>query len=223
MAKQRTFRELPMRQLELGPNYRKSRDDDYICELAENLKRRGWLSALLVAQLAPDRFAVIVGSQRFLAAKLGGIETAPCFVSDGEPDELEVLADQLSENSLRRNPCPIENARGFDRLIKLSGLAAKTVAERFGWSAATVCRDVGLLRLPLEDQELIRVGEMSKAEGYLKVRKPRPSAPDRPKPLKIVVTDYTVAITARRGQVDPARAEEVLREAAKALRKNGTA
>jgi len=120
-------------------------------ELAESIREKGVLQPLLVREITPGLYEIVAGERRFQAARLAGLEKIPVIVKDLSPQEALELA--LIENLQREDLNPIEEARGYQRLMQEFGLTQEEVAQRVGKSRAAVANTLRLLRLPEDIQE----------------------------------------------------------------------
>lgn len=112
-------------------------------ELAESIRLHGVLQPLLVRRLA-DGYELIAGERRWRAARLAGLTSVPAVVrSDAGNDEQLVLG--LIENLQRTDLDPIEEARGFTRLIEEFGLTHEEVAQRVGKHRVSITQSLRLL------------------------------------------------------------------------------
>ena len=103
----------------------------------------------VVADHADDdhRFHILAGERRWTAARRAGMTDVPCMVRDAVTDDGARAELMLIENLQRQDLQPLEEARGYQRLVDL-GLSQRTIAERVGCSQAHVSRRVALLELP---------------------------------------------------------------------------
>ena len=118
-------------------------DAEPLGELAESIRLHGVLQPLLVRRLA-DGYELIAGERRWRAARLAGLNAVPAVVrNDAGNDEQLVLG--LIENLQRTDLDPIEEARGFRRLIEEFGLTHEEVAQRLGKHRVSVTQSLRLL------------------------------------------------------------------------------
>lgn len=132
-----------------------------IQQLSESIKTLGVLQPILVRRLkagegSPNNvlYEVVAGERRWRAANLANLTKIPAFIRD--LTEKEVLEIALVENIQRENLNPLEQARGFQRLIEEFGLTQNEVAERVGKDRASIANFIRLLKLPIEVQELLQ-------------------------------------------------------------------
>ena len=138
------------------------RDIGDISELAESIKNQGIFQNLTVIKggagvpEGKEGYTVIIGHRRLAASKLAGLETLPCSVA--EMDEKEQIATMLLENMQRSDLTYYEQAQGFQMMLDL-GETQTTIAEKTGFSPATVSRRLQLTKL---DQEKLKEVSESK-------------------------------------------------------------
>lgn len=120
-------------------------------ELAESIKVNGILQNLTVVPIYGElthefngQYTVVIGHRRLAAAKLAGIETVPCIVSD--MTGMQQIRTMLTENMQRTDLTVYEQAQGFQMMLDL-GDTVDQIAERAGFSKSTVRRRVKLLEL----------------------------------------------------------------------------
>lgn len=142
--------ELPIELLKPHPkNPRKDVGD--VTELAESIKANGIFQPLTVLSGdAVDGYTVIIGHRRLAAAKLAGLRTVPCNVA--EMTEQEQVSTMLLENMQRNDLTVYEQAQGFQMMLDL-GETEQSIAEKTGFSKATVRHRVKLLELDREEFE----------------------------------------------------------------------
>ncbi len=128
-------------------------------ELAASIKEKGILQPLLVREITPGLYELVAGERRFRAAQIAGLERVPVIVRDLSPQEALELA--LIENLQREDLNPIEEARGYARLIQEFGLTQEEVAKKVGRDRSTVANALRLLKLPEDLQEDVLEGRLS--------------------------------------------------------------
>lgn len=142
-----------------------------INELSESIKALGVLQPILVRPYAGG-YQIVAGERRFRAANRAGLAQVPVIIRDlGERETLEIA---LVENIQRQSLNPIEEAKGYQRLIEDFSLTVQEVAERVGKDRATVANIARILKLPSAVQEMVRDGRISlgHAKAILTVKEP---------------------------------------------------
>jgi ParB family chromosome partitioning protein len=140
-----------------GANPRKELGD--LTELADSIKSMGVMQNLTIVpwvchltQKGADRpekqkemgYTVVIGHRRLAAAKLAGLETVPCIISD--MDYKTQLSTMLLENMQRSDLSVYEEANGFKQLT-LFGINESEIAKLTGFSKKTIKRRMQLLDL----------------------------------------------------------------------------
>ncbi len=144
-------------------NPRKSFDKTSLDELADSIRTSGVLSPLLVRENAAG-YEIVAGERRFRAAKLVGLKEVPCIVRKFE-SESEVRRAQIIENLQREDVAPIEEAQGFQDLLKEIGdggekAAVKGIAEQIGKSVRHVYARLQLLGLSEPVKKAVEAGKL---------------------------------------------------------------
>ena len=124
---------------------RRTFKDDELQELAQSIATHGVLQPLVV-QPDGDGYRIIAGERRFRAARLAGLSAVPAVVRT--TTGIEHLELALVENLQRADLNPIEEARGYHRLMEVGGHTHEQLARRVGKSRVTVTNALRLLKLP---------------------------------------------------------------------------
>ncbi len=136
--------------------------------LAETIAEQGLLQPLGVIRMDENRYRVVYGNRRRVAAIKLSMERVPCILLNGEDKDL--LLRQLIENVQREELNDMEKARAFARLRsriaemhhnKSSTELDEATGKAVGLTGRTVRRYLGLLELPHEVQSLIKSGELT--------------------------------------------------------------
>jgi ParB family chromosome partitioning protein len=142
-----------------------------ISELTESIKALGVLSPILVRPYAGG-YQIVAGERRFRASTRAGLSQVPVIIRDlGERETLEIA---LVENIQRQSLNPIEEAKGYQRLIEDFSMTVQEVAERVGKDRATVANIARVLKLPPVVQDMLRDGRITlgHAKAILTVKEP---------------------------------------------------
>lgn len=118
---------------------------DELAELAKSITNHGILQPLIVERDG-DRYRIIAGERRFRAARLAGLSRVPAVIRSTVGVQHLELA--LIENLQRSDLNPIEEARGYRRLMELDNQTQDQVAQRVGKSRVSVTNALRLLNLP---------------------------------------------------------------------------
>ena len=138
-------------------------------ELASSIRTAGVLQPILVRPLPdkPGSFSLVAGERRWRAAQRAGLTHIPAVVR--ELDEPEVTQLALIENLHRSDLNPVEEARGYKRLIEETGKGQQALAELVGKSRVHVTNTLRLLKLPESVLRRLERGELTAGHGRLLV------------------------------------------------------
>ncbi|MBU2606736.1 MAG: ParB/RepB/Spo0J family partition protein [Alphaproteobacteria bacterium] len=155
---------------------RRTFDEVALNELAESLKAKGVLQAILVRPDPKDRgkFQIIAGERRWRAAKIAGLKSIPALVR--EIDELELLEIGIIENVQRADLNPIEEAEAYEALIKRFGRTQDSLAQSVGKSRVHIANTLRLLQLPESARAYVRDGKLSAGHARAALGAPDPEA-----------------------------------------------
>ena len=138
---------------------RQAFDEKALDELKSSLDQAGLLQPIIVRPAGEVGFELIAGERRCRAAEALGWETIDALVRDVDDRTLLTLA--LVENLQRDALSPIDEARGYQRMIEEFGVSQGEVGELVGRDRSTVANALRLLRLPQTVQDLVHGGKLS--------------------------------------------------------------
>ena len=137
---------------------------DELRELQESVNANGLLQPITVRKTPNGSgFQLIAGERRLRAATNLGWKKIQAVVRD--LGDREVLTLALVENLQRSDLNPVEEAKGYDRLIREFGHTQQTVAEMVGKDRSTVANVLRILQLPDAVRELIEQGHLSAGQA----------------------------------------------------------
>lgn len=161
-------------------NPRKRFDEAKLQELANSIKSHGVLQPLLGREIdreegQPRLVEIIAGERRFRAAKLAGENNIPVMIRN--LTDTEVLHAQVIENLQRDDLHELEEAEGYERLLKENDrtgqpYTADSIAAEIGKSRAYVYARLKLLDLCQEAREACYAGEIDASTALLIARIP---------------------------------------------------
>lgn len=137
-------------------------DPAAIRELADSIRERGVLQPVLIRP-AGDRYQLVAGERRFLAAQEAGFNTIPAIVRPLTDRESLLIA--LIENVQRENLNPVDEARAYYRLAAEYGLPHEEIAKRVGKDRSTVSNIIRFNNLPTDVLALMESGRLSAGHG----------------------------------------------------------
>ena len=142
MEHQFEFINLRVDNIDTGMNIRSSFDDESMNALIESVKIYGVLEPPIVAVIE-GRNSLIAGERRIRAAKAAGIEEVLCKVYSGL-DSSDIFEIMLTENLLRADLNPIEEAVGFKKILD-ANMSQEELGRRIGRSQEYVSNRMKLL------------------------------------------------------------------------------
>ena len=146
---------------------RKIFDEEKLQDLTNSIKERGIIQPIIVRKSVTDlsKYEIIAGERRWLAAQKAGLHEVPVVII--EADDLKSLEFAIVENVQRHDLNVIEEAQGYQRLIKDFTYDQEKVAKFIGKSRSHISNFLRLLTLPTEVLKLIESKELS--PGHAKI------------------------------------------------------
>jgi len=138
---------------------RKKFDEEALGELADSIAKHGVLQPLLVRPLTNGGYQLIAGERRWRASRMAGLTQVPVIIKNLSDEEASVIS--LIENLQREDLDPVEEAKGYHRLITEYGLTQEEAAAQVGKSRPAVTNSLRLLKLPDEVLALVSGGALS--------------------------------------------------------------
>ncbi|MBH87736.1 MAG: chromosome partitioning protein ParB [Pelagibacterales bacterium] len=154
--KDNTFDHLPIELIK--PNSlqpRKSFDMELLNELADSIRDKGVLQPIVVRESKGKNqsWQIIAGERRWRAAQIAGLHKIPVYIKNLKDDEVAIVA--LIENIQRENLSPIDEAKGYKRVMEKFSITQEELAKTMHRSRAYIANFTRLLSLPIEVQKLL--------------------------------------------------------------------
>ncbi len=153
-------------------------------ELSESIRENGVLQPLLVRE-KNGGYEIIAGERRYQASRLAGLEELPVIIKDVDDQKMLELA--LIENLQRSDLNPIEEARGYKRLLKESGMTQEALSKAVSKSRSAITNSLRLLDLPETVQQMLFDGKLT--AGHARAILAVPYEDDRIRLAEKVVAD----------------------------------
>jgi ParB family chromosome partitioning protein len=168
--------ELPIKDIRPNPfQPRQDVDPAALEELVSSIKQAGLLQPIVVRKALGGNgaYELIAGERRLRACQQLGWERIPAV--QREADDRTLLTLALIENLQRDDLSPVDEARGYDRLIAEFSLAQQDVADAVGRDRSTVANALRLLKLPAAVLQMLHEGQLSvgHARALLAIDDPR--------------------------------------------------
>ena len=146
---------------------RKNFDKEKMGELTNSIRERGIIQPIIVRKSSDqnNKFEIIAGERRWQAAQNAGLHEVP--VVEIEADNLKSLEFAIVENVQRSDLNPIEEAKGYKKLIEEFNYDQDKVSKFIGKSRAHISNCLRLLSLP--DEVILLIEENKISQGHAKV------------------------------------------------------
>ncbi|MFI3325121.1 MAG: ParB/RepB/Spo0J family partition protein [Clostridia bacterium] len=151
---------------EIEPNRsqpRKDFDAESLAELADSIAMHGVLQPIIARPIFAGGYEIVAGERRWRASRMAGLKEIPVIIK--EMDDKEFMQIALIENLQRENLNPIEEARGYEVLLKEHDMNQEEVAKTVGKSRSAVANVLRLMSLPDFVIEMIEKNEISAGHG----------------------------------------------------------
>lgn len=149
---------------EIEPNPYQPRlhfDEDSLQQLVHSIKVHGLQQPILVRRQG-ERYELIAGERRLRATRDAGLDTIPAIVKS--MSDKESLKIALIENLDRCDLNPMEESKGYHRLIEEFSLTHQDLSHMFRKSRSSITNTLRLLKLPITVQEALMAGIIT--EGH---------------------------------------------------------
>lgn len=147
-------------------------------ELKSSIRQVGLMQPVVVRPAANEAtgFELIAGERRLRACQALGWERIPAVKRD--VDDRTALTLALIENLQRDDLSPVDEARGYERLIAEFLLTQQDVADAVGRDRSTVANALRLLKLPEAVLAMLHDGQLTvgHARALLSIDDPRIAA-----------------------------------------------
>ncbi len=134
-------------------------DEDRLQDLADSISRHGLIQPVIVRKLENGNYQIIAGERRWRAARMAGLYEIPVRVLNADDRSVSELA--LVENLQREDLNPMEEARGYQKLMEDYSLTQEEAAAGVGKSRSAVANALRLLNLSRPVSEMVEAGTLS--------------------------------------------------------------
>ena len=152
---------------EITPNKfqpRKNFDEESLNDLTNSIRERGVIQPIIVRK-SDDKYEIIAGERRWLAARKAVLLEIPVVVRDA--DDLKSLEFAIVENVQRHDLNPLEEALGYKRLIDEFSYDQEKVSKFIGKSRSYITNTLRLLNLPSDVLKFVE--EKKITAGHAKI------------------------------------------------------
>ena len=134
-------------------------------ELSNSIKKNGIIQPIAVRanKSEPDKYEIVAGERRWLAAQMAGLHEVPINVLDlSDAESLEVA---IVENIQRDDLNPVEEARGYKRLSDEFKYDHESISKLMSKSRSHISNTLRLLSLPEDVISMLQEGTLSSGQA----------------------------------------------------------
>tara|TARA_Y100000590_G_scaffold176913_1_gene202129 strand:- start:1841 stop:2686 length:846 start_codon:yes stop_codon:yes gene_type:complete len=130
-------------------------------ELTDSIKKQGVIQPIVVRpnKELEGKYEIIAGERRWLASQNAGLHEVPAVILD--VDDVKSLEFAIVENVQRQDLNPIEEARGYQRLIDEFSYNQEKLSEFIGKSRSYIANSLRLLGLSDEILSMVEKGDLT--------------------------------------------------------------
>jgi ParB family chromosome partitioning protein len=158
----RASKDIPIEFLKPNPDQpRRHFDEERLKELAASIASKGILQPVLVRRAGEDTndYQIVAGERRWRAAQIAGLHSVPVIIKD--LTDAETLEVALIENVQRSDLNPVDEAQGYQALIKEFTYTQDELAKIIGKSRSHIANALRLLALPESVCEMLIDGRLT--------------------------------------------------------------
>lgn len=146
--------DIPIHQISIQPQVRKTFDKDKIQLLANDIKSKGLIHPITVIKDRKNNngYILIIGGNRIEAFKLLNKKNIPCIVKQDLNDEGDIQLLQLAENMHRNDLNPVELAEALLNIKKITGYTLNQIAKTVGRSIDSIKQYSRISKLTKEEK-----------------------------------------------------------------------
>ena len=159
---------------------RKNFNQELLNELSESIKEQGIIQPILVRKKSEDKYEIVAGERRWRAAQLAKIHEVPVIILN--IDDKKSLEFAILENIQRSDLNGIEEALGYDNLVRKFAYSQETLSKILGKSRSHIANTLRLAGLPEEIKKMISDGLLTAGHARCLV-----NVPDNIKLAKTIV------------------------------------
>ena len=140
---------------------RKHFSKESLDELTNSIRERGVIQPIVVRpdKVNNGKYEIIAGERRWLASQNAGLHEVPVAILD--VDDIKSLEFAIVENVQRQDLNPIEEAKGYQRLVDDFNYNQDKLSKFIGKSRSYIANSLRLLGLPSEVLTLVESGNLT--------------------------------------------------------------
>ena len=164
----------------IRPNHAQPRqvfEEEAMAELVHSVREVGLLQPIVVREVSPGSYELIMGERRWRAAQQAGLDKIPAIIR--QTDDSDMLRDALLENLHRSQLNPLEEASAYAQLLDDFGCTHDVLAQRIGRSRPQISNTLRLLKLSPAVQRRVAAGVLSAGHARALLAVPDAEVQDR--------------------------------------------
>ena len=140
---------------------RKYFDKEGLEELTNSIRKQGIIQPIVVRpdKSSVGKYEIIAGERRWLASQNAGLHEVPVVILN--VDDVKSLEFALVENVQRQDLNPIEEAKGYQRLVDDFNYNQEKLSRFIGKSRSYIANSLRLLSLPEDILLMVQQGNLS--------------------------------------------------------------
>ena len=140
---------------------RKHFDKESLVELTKSIKEQGVIQPIVVRpnKLLEGKYEIIAGERRWLASQNAGLHEIPVVILN--VDDVKSLEFAIVENVQRQDLNPIEEAKGYQRLVDDFNYNQEKLSQFISKSRSYIANSLRLLSLPEDVLLMVERGNLS--------------------------------------------------------------
>ena len=140
---------------------RKYFDKSSLEDLTNSIKEQGVIQPIVVRpdKSSEGKYEIVAGERRWLASQNAGLHEVPVVILD--IDDVKSLEFAIVENVQRQDLNPIEEAKGYQKLVDDFNYNQEKLSQFIGKSRSYIANSLRLLSLPEEVLLMVQQGNLS--------------------------------------------------------------
>jgi len=140
---------------------RKHFDKESLADLTNSIKERGVIQPIVVRpnKSHDGKYEIIAGERRWIASQNAGLHEVPVVILN--VDDVKSLEFAIVENVQRQDLNPIEEARGYQKLIDEFNYNQEKLSKFIGKSRSYIANSLRLLSLSVDILNFVEKGQLS--------------------------------------------------------------
>ena len=155
----------------IDPNPRQARSElGNLNDLMSSIKSKGILEPILVRP-KENRYEIIAGERRYVAARSVGLKEIPCIEMDVEDNEAMELS--LVENLQRKDLDAFEESDGLRALMDIYGYTHSKISDKIGKARSTITEIINLSKIPNDLRNKCKEHDITRRSTLIEIAKQR--------------------------------------------------